>query len=128
MSHSSDDGVRTAPFSHRDIDPRRDRRVGSPDGARGPDWLVGSPGGDASRRIWLTRIGSFDATGWGAGPVDGDDRRRLAVLGHRLGRRVLRQIATVVAPDTILRWHRQLVARKWTYARKRRQPISLEYS
>jgi putative transposase len=48
-----------------------------------------------------------------------DDRRRLAVLGHRLGRRVLRQIATVVTPDTILRWHRQLVARKWTYARKR---------
>ena len=48
-----------------------------------------------------------------------DDRRRLAVLGHRLGRRVLRQIATVVTPDTILRWHRQLIARKWTYARKR---------
>jgi putative transposase len=46
-----------------------------------------------------------------------DDRRRLAVLGHRLGRRVLRQIATVITPDTILRWHRQLIARKWTYAR-----------
>jgi hypothetical protein len=57
-----------------------------------------------------------------------DERRRLAVLGHRLGRHVLRQIATVVTPDTILRWHWQLVARKWTYARKRRQPISLEYS
>ena len=39
-----------------------------------------------------------------------DDRRRLAALGHRLGRRVLRQIATVVTPDTILRWHRQLIA------------------
>ena len=48
-----------------------------------------------------------------------DDRRRLGVLGHQLGRRVLRQITTVVTPDTILRWHRQLVARKWTYARKR---------
>jgi len=48
-----------------------------------------------------------------------DDRRRLAVLGHRVGRRVLRQIATVVTPDTILRWHRQLIARKWTYRGKR---------
>ena len=40
------------------------------------------------------------------------DRRRLAVLGERLGRRMLAQVATIVTPDTILRWHRQLIARK----------------
>lgn len=45
-----------------------------------------------------------------------DERRRLAAIGHRLGRRLLAQIATIVTPDTILRWHRELIAQKWTYA------------
>lgn len=48
-----------------------------------------------------------------------EDRRRLARCGHRLGRRRLRDVATIVTPDTILRWHRQLIARKWTYATRR---------
>ena len=47
-----------------------------------------------------------------------DERRRLAVVGHRLGRRRLRDVATIVTPDTILRWHRQPIARKWTYAKR----------
>src|SRR5437867_11209830 len=48
-----------------------------------------------------------------------DQRRRLAAKGRRLGRRVLRQVATIVTPDTILRWHRQLIARKSTFEPKR---------
>ena len=47
-----------------------------------------------------------------------DDRRQLAARAYRLGRQVLREVATIVTPDTLLRWHRRLIARKWTYAKK----------
>ena len=47
------------------------------------------------------------------------ERRRLAGIGHRLGRRTLRDVATIATPDTILRWHRELVVRQRTYAGRR---------
>ena len=47
-------------------------------------------------------------------------RRRLAVRGKAIGRQALGEVASLVTPDTILRWHRQLIAQKWTY--KRRSP------
>jgi transposase len=50
-----------------------------------------------------------------------DQRRRLAVKGIILGRKALREIATIVTPDTILRWHRELVAQKWDYSERRRK-------
>ena len=57
-----------------------------------------------------------------------DQRRRLAAKGKALGRKLLEEVATLVTPDTILRWHRQLIARKWTYPRDKAgcSPVSAE--
>jgi putative transposase len=48
-----------------------------------------------------------------------DQRRRLAVKGKVLGRKLLDEIGTLFTPDTILRWHRLLVAQKWNHSDKR---------
>ena len=49
-----------------------------------------------------------------------DQRRRLAAKGKPLGRRLLDKVAGIVTPDTILRWHRQLIAAHHTYPHKKR--------
>lgn len=49
-------------------------------------------------------------------------RRRLAVKGKTLGRSRLAEFATIVTPETILRWHRMLIARKWDYSHQRKVP------
>ena len=46
-------------------------------------------------------------------------RRRLAVKAKAVGREDLYQLDTLVTPDTLLAWHRKLIAQKWTYPRRR---------
>ena len=36
-----------------------------------------------------------------------------------LGRNVLAELETLVAPDTLLRWYRELIALKWSYSHRR---------
>lgn len=50
---------------------------------------------------------------------DDDQRRRLAVRAKLLGRRVLAEVATIVTPETLLRWHRKLIANKYDGSAKR---------
>lgn len=42
-----------------------------------------------------------------------DQRRRLAAKGKTVGRKLLASCCCIVTPDTILRWHRRLIARKY---------------
>ena len=46
-------------------------------------------------------------------------RRRLAVRGQKLGRRVLMQVAGIVTPDPILRWYRRLIAQTYDGSARR---------
>jgi hypothetical protein len=45
--------------------------------------------------------------------LNDDQRRRLAVKAKKLGRRLLAEVATIVTPETLLAWHRKLVAQKY---------------
>src|SRR6476620_12683390 len=42
-----------------------------------------------------------------------DQRRRLAAKAKRIGRKLLAQVATIVTPETLLAWHRKLIAQKY---------------
>lgn len=49
------------------------------------------------------------------------ERCHLAAKAKAVGRTALRELGTIVTPETLLCWHRELVARKWTFI-ERRQP------
>ena len=52
--------------------------------------------------------------------LNDDQRRRLAVKGKALGRKALAELTTIVTLDTVLRWHRTLIAKKWDYSDRRK--------
>ncbi len=60
----------------------------------------------AENRIWREQQGNKRLL------LTDDQRRRLAVLGKRLGRKLLLEWACIVTPDTIMRWFRKLVMAK----------------
>src|SRR5438067_289185 len=50
------------------------------------------------------------------------ERRTLAEIGKKLGKQALAEVATIVKPDTILAWHRKLVAQKFNGSTQRKAP------
>src|SRR5882762_3909428 len=60
-----------------------------------------------------------------------DQRRRLAAKAKKLGRKVLAEVATIVTPETLLAWHRKLIAKKYdgsAFPRQGRPSISTDIS
>src|SRR5512139_2890448 len=55
-------------------------------------------------------------------PAVDAERVALGKIGHRLGLKVLADVATVARPNTILGWYRKLVARKFDGSKPRRDP------
>jgi transposase InsO family protein len=51
--------------------------------------------------------------------LNDDQRRRLAAKAKMLGRRILREVATIVTPETLLTWHRKLIAQKYDGSKHR---------
>ena len=48
------------------------------------------------------------------------ERQTLAEIGKKLGKQALEEVATIVKPDTILAWHRKLVAQKFDGSEQRK--------
>src|SRR5262249_19269716 len=53
--------------------------------------------------------------------TDGE-RKRLAEIGQKLGKQALGEVASLVKPETILAWHRKLVAQKFDGSTQRKTP------
>ena len=51
--------------------------------------------------------------------LNDDQRRRLAAKAKGLGRKLLAEMATIVTPETLLAWHRKLIAQKYDSSAKR---------
>jgi putative transposase len=58
------------------------------------------------------------------------ERKALAEIGKKLGKQALQEVANIVKPDTILAWHRRLVAQKFDGSQQRkalgRPPVGQE--
>jgi transposase InsO family protein len=50
------------------------------------------------------------------------ERKTLAEIGKKLGKQALAAVANIVTPDTILAWHRKLVAQKFDGSTQRKAP------
>jgi hypothetical protein len=53
--------------------------------------------------------------------TDGE-RKISAEIGKRLGKNALDEVANIVKPETILAWHRRLIARKFDGSKNRVYP------
>lgn len=55
--------------------------------------------------------------------LTGEEKALLARLGKEIGTEALRAVSTIVTPETVLRWYRQLIAQKFDGSSSRRMPL-----
>ena len=53
--------------------------------------------------------------------LNDSQRRRLAILGKKVGRKMLTEVCSVFSPATILKWHFKLVAMKYDGSQHRKK-------
>jgi hypothetical protein len=70
------------------------------------EWLVRNEYLAAENRILRAKIK-------GRLQLSDGEKRTLTEIAHRMGRKALGEVAAGAKPDTILRWFRKLVARKF---------------
>jgi hypothetical protein len=58
----------------------------------------------------------------GRARLNNGEGQTLAEMCQRLGKQALAEVATIVKPDTLLAWHRKLVARKFDGSQQRQAP------
>ena len=51
------------------------------------------------------------------------ERVSLAEIGQQLGKQALEEVTNIVKPDTILGWHRKLIAQKFDSSEQRKSPV-----
>ena len=79
------------------------------------------------RAFWPSSRGWWTRSCWrgqlkGRLKLSDAERATLGEIGHRLGRKVLGEVANVARPDTILAWYRKLIAHKFDGSKARRSP------
>src|ERR1700741_3764517 len=57
--------------------------------------------------------------GGGRPRLNDHQRRRLDAKAKGLGRKLLAEVATIVTPETLVAWHRKLIAQKYDGSRQR---------
>jgi hypothetical protein len=63
--------------------------------------------------IFARRIGCFENNSVTGECASMTISGRLAVKAQALGRKVLAEVASIVTPETLLAWHRKLIAQKY---------------